>query len=163
MFIALRNRLNSDEDGFTLIELLVVVIIIGILAAIAVPTFLSQREKAANSAQQSDLRNAAVAEESYFTDNGSGAVNSSGAYPTAAQLTTTAAPGTAGAGFKKSTSVKMWASGGTTYCLATAHATSPTWYKLTNALGAPLATPAASAAAAETAAAAACPGATSVS
>lgn len=69
MFIALRNRLNDDEDGFTLIELLVVVIIIGILAAIAVPTFLSQREKAGRSAAKSDIRNAAIAQESYYTES----------------------------------------------------------------------------------------------
>lgn len=60
---------REREDGFTLIELLVVVIILGILAAIAIPTFLNQREKAWTRAVQSDLRNAAVEAESYFNEN----------------------------------------------------------------------------------------------
>lgn len=70
MSMALYRRLNDDEQGFTLIELLVVVIIIGILAAIAIPTFLNQRTRAWNSAAESELRNAAVVQESWYVDNG---------------------------------------------------------------------------------------------
>jgi type IV pilus assembly protein PilA len=59
------------EEGFTLIELLVVVIIIGILAAIAIPVFLNQRERAWQSSVESDLRNAAIAMETFMTETGS--------------------------------------------------------------------------------------------
>lgn len=60
---------RKKEEGFTLIELLVVIIIIGILAAIAIPVFLNQRQKAWDSAVQADLRNAATAQETYYTEN----------------------------------------------------------------------------------------------
>jgi len=57
-----------NRKGFTLIELLIVVVIIGILAAIAIPKFASTKEKAYVTAMKSDLRNLLTAEESYFSD-----------------------------------------------------------------------------------------------
>lgn len=68
MLHKLRARMQ-DEKGFTLIELLVVILIIGILAAIALPAFLNQREKAQDSTAKSNVRTAQTAMETYYTDH----------------------------------------------------------------------------------------------
>ena len=63
-----RIREMKDQDGFTLIELMVVVLIIAILIAIAIPTFLGLRERAQNRSATSDLRNALTGAKAFYTD-----------------------------------------------------------------------------------------------
>src|SRR6201987_251102 len=69
MFKAIHDRLNKDDNGFTLIELMVVVLIIAILIAIAIPTFLGARQRAQDKQAQSNIRNALTTEKTYYVDN----------------------------------------------------------------------------------------------
>src|SRR4030081_1782912 len=90
--------MSRNKKGFTLIELLIVVVIIGILAAIAIPKFANTKDKAYVAAMKSDLRNLATYEEQYAADNNgayfSGTV--SGRFFTPSKDVTVAATGVVG-------------------------------------------------------------------
>jgi len=115
MLARIRKAMDEREGGFTLIELLVVIIIIGILAAIAIPVFLNQRKKGYDAQVKSDLRNAATAEETYLTDY--------------SNYTTSQANLTA-AGWKNSTndSFVIAVSGATGYCLVGTNSSSSNYF-----------------------------------
>ena len=100
----LQEKRANGEEGFTLIELLVVIIIIGILAAIAIPVFLNQRKKGWDSAATSDARNGAVVQETIYTGTGS--------YGVLADLQSEGWKTSAG------TTGQLVTEGGDTYCVA---------------------------------------------
>ena len=106
-FHAMKER---KESGFTLIELLVVILIIAILAAIAIPVFLNQRKKGWISQQQSALKNAATAMETFATEN-------NGSYQGATLTTLTAR------GYSTTTNVALAVDAASTqsYCLEAIH------------------------------------------
>ena len=80
--------MTVQKKGFTLIELLIVVVIIGILAAIAIPKFANTKEKAYIASMKSDLRNLVTAQEAYFSDNNSVYAGSTTAMGTAYRSST---------------------------------------------------------------------------
>jgi type IV pilus assembly protein PilA len=69
MILKLRQRMAQEESGFTLVELLVVMLILGLLAAIAIPAFFNQRDKAKDADAKTSVRTAETAMETYATDN----------------------------------------------------------------------------------------------
>ena len=115
MLARLRKAMEEKDQGFTLIELLVVTIIIGILAAIAIPVFLNQRKKGWDAQAKADLKNMATAQETHLTDSGSYT-------STLSDLET--------AGFKKSADTvtpRAVAADATSYCLSITSKSGSTW------------------------------------
>ncbi len=76
MLKVISRRINHKDEGFTLIELMVVLVVIGILMAIAIPTFLGAKNKANDRSAQENVRNALTAEKEFFTDNQSYTITS---------------------------------------------------------------------------------------
>ena len=108
------GRCGRGEGGFSLIEMLVVIIIIGILAAIAVPIFLSQRQKAADATAKSDITTLATFEESYLASDGT--------YGSFAQLATS---GDTFAWSQGDTLTIVYYNGAEGFCLSAQAASSP--------------------------------------
>ena len=122
----LRNRIaqGNTEGGFTLIELLVVIIILGILLAIAVPSYMGFKAKAEKSAAAANLRAAVPAVEAFYADNGT--------YVGMGAASTATTPGISyydPASSAKITIQSSPALSATTYCISSTTGGS-TWYKL---------------------------------
>jgi type IV pilus assembly protein PilA len=118
MLQRIRRMREVDEHGFTLIELLVVILIIAILAAIAIPVFLRQREKGYISQSQSALKNAATAQESYLANPANAAYATGAAGLTALETDE-------GLKYAGDVTLAVVGNGATDYCITATHGALP--------------------------------------
>ena len=139
MLARIRKAMKDKEEGFTLIELLVVMIIIGILAAIAIPVFLSQRQKGYDASVKSDLRTIANELESYNTDQQAYPVDTLGIVSTLGVSTIGNDPTTirtsSGNAFTYKLDTAGTAAAGSAYCLTGINAKGTHAWEYNSALG----------------------------
>jgi type IV pilus assembly protein PilA len=116
----LQRRLEREESGFTLIELLIVLVIIGILLAIAVPSYLGFKDRAKRGAAQANVRSAVPAVEAYYADYGT--------YSTTAAAPAPGFSATSLAAIDAGIEITVVSGSASTYCISNTQS-SYTYYK----------------------------------
>jgi type IV pilus assembly protein PilA len=133
MLLKFRKRLAGEESGFTLVELLVVMLILGLLAAIAIPSFFNQRDKARDADAKELVRTAQTAMETYATDNGGSYV---GATPAALiNIESTLNNANGGTGAKDGDALTVSGLAADTYTVTVASSNTPNTFSISRAAG----------------------------